>query len=43
MQNVLVRPQTVVIQPPGSLNAGNVVGFQQQLNAAILSDVTQVC
>lgn len=38
MQNVLVRPQTVVIQPSSSLNAGNVIAFQQQLNAAMLSE-----
>ncbi|HEY9884161.1 MAG TPA: STAS domain-containing protein [Thermosynechococcaceae cyanobacterium] len=38
MQNVLVRPQTAVLQPLGSLNAGNVIVFQQQLNAAIQSE-----
>ena len=38
MQNVLVRPQTAVIQPLSSLNAGNIVAFQQQLNAALLSE-----
>jgi anti-sigma B factor antagonist len=38
MQNVLVRPQTAVIQPLGSLHSGNTVTFQHQLNSAILSD-----
>lgn len=38
MQNVLVRPQTAVIQPSCSLHSGNVITFQHQLNAAILSE-----
>jgi len=38
MQNVLVRPQTAVIQPSGSLHSGNVITFQHQLNAAIVSE-----
>lgn len=38
MQNVLVRPKAAVLQPSGSLNAANVVQFQDQLNAAVLSD-----
>jgi len=38
MQNVLVRPQTAIIQPLGSLHSENTVTFQNQLSAAILSD-----
>ncbi len=38
MQSVLVRPQTTVIQPLGSLSAANAIKFQHQLNAAVLSD-----
>lgn len=38
MQNVLVRPQTAVIQPSGPLHSGNVITFQHQLNAAISSE-----
>ena len=38
MQTVLVRPQTAIIQPLGSLHSGNVVTFQHQLDAAIASE-----
>ncbi|MBW4470967.1 MAG: STAS domain-containing protein [Stenomitos rutilans HA7619-LM2] len=38
MQNVLVRPQTAVIQPSGPLHSGNVTAFQQQLDMAVLSN-----
>jgi anti-anti-sigma factor len=38
MQSVLLRPQATVIQPSGSLSATEAIEFQQQLNAAVLSD-----
>lgn len=38
MQNVLVRPQIVVIQPRGALDATRVEKFQRQLDVAITSD-----
>ncbi len=38
MQNVLARPQAAVIQPLGSLNAGNVTVFQHQLDTAVQSE-----
>ncbi len=38
MQNVLARPQAAIVQPVGSLNSGNAITFQHQLNAAVLSE-----
>lgn len=37
MQNVLVRDNSAIVQPSGSLNAANVVKFQHLLNNAVLS------
>lgn len=37
MQNVLTRPQTMVIRPQGSLNSNNAVDFQRQITTAVLS------
>ncbi len=37
MQNVLVRPQTTVAQPLGSLNASHVVRFQDQLHEVVVA------
>lgn len=38
MQNLLVRTKSAIIQPCGSLSAINAAKFQDQLNAAVLSD-----
>jgi anti-anti-sigma factor len=38
MQNLLVRTKSAIIQPCGSLSAANAAKFQDQLNAAVLSN-----
>lgn len=37
MQNVLIRPQTVNIQPSHALNANQVIQFQERLHEAVLA------
>lgn len=36
MQNTLVSPKAIALQPSGHINAANAVEFQRQLTAAVI-------